>query len=167
MISDGPRWSQMIQDDTRWSWQNDLRRSQTKLSLMVLDPHGPRWSKCYLGSYAWIILFSITGIARPTTFRFPPLHRIVLTRTRSTISYSPRWRTSVGTIHKGGRPPRIPPFGGNICCCFHMFCTVLHFVGYIFVFLGVGVMLLIDSCLTEYLFNNMRMLSIISGCFLL
>ena len=60
MISDDPRarWSQMIPDDSKMIpddlWRDDFRRPEG-WSLMISDPHGSRWSKCYLGSYAWII----------------------------------------------------------------------------------------------------------------
>ena len=48
----------MIPDEFR---RDDLRRSQTKLFLMISDSHGPRWSKFCVGSYAWIIYLRSMG----------------------------------------------------------------------------------------------------------
>ena len=64
VIPDDPTSSQMIRIDRRQNYLSKsqfqkipggLRRSQTKWSPMISDPHGPRSSKCYLGSYAWVI----------------------------------------------------------------------------------------------------------------
>ena len=70
---DGPTWSQtrwfqMMPDDHRWNKiipgdlrRDDLRRSQTRWSQVISNPHGARWSKCYLGSFAWVIFAFCTS----------------------------------------------------------------------------------------------------------